>query len=391
WVYMLLILMILGSMMALEKASYPQIRFWVIITLGLTVLFFVLLEALEAIGFLGKQYIFDLNRFIPFFILAIISLLAFLCICRFLRKKEKAFATILLITICLSVVVNMFMYINLTNNDKDNVVDDPNNIPNASTLKFVKLGENLKIEDPQYRYRTYDTRLNLTGQAAGLSVFNSTVSNSSHEFNQLFEFFNINSFHQRKDIYGLPELLAGKYSIETDAKDKSIVDSYTIDDQTFYVADNPACPIGFAEDSYITKSDLLKIPIEQRAMVLMQALVVDDCDENKVSSDLPKFDKSTAYSINLQDNISRTTANKLDNFNRDTNGFTATSNFKNESYIYLTVPNDKGWTAQIDGEDAEIINSCGMMAIKIPAGKHDISFSYQTPAFALGAIVSFVC
>ncbi|MCF0232493.1 MAG: YfhO family protein [Enterococcus sp.] len=122
----------------------------------------------------------------------------------------------------------------------------------------------------------------------------------------------------------------------------------------------------------------------------MHALVVDDCDECKVSGDLPKFDTNSVSSLTLQDSIARATANKLDNFNRDTTGFTATSNFQKDSIVYLTVPNDAGWTAQIDDQETDIINSCGLMAIKVPAGTHEICFSYTTPAFELGIIVSAI-
>ena len=42
----------------------------------------------------------------------------------------------------------------------------------------------------------------------------------------------------------------------------------------------------------------------------------------------------------------------------------------------------------MDGFETKIINSGGMMALKIPAGEHQIVFTYHTPGFRVGSLVS---
>ena len=79
------------------------------------------------------------------------------------------------------------------------------------------------------------------------------------------------------------------------------------------------------------------------------------------------------------------------NFSRDSSGFFCSSDFKEDTYVFFTVPNDDGWKAYVDGGQTEIINSCGMMAIHLDAGNQDIVFSYRTPGYTAGLCISAAC
>ena len=65
--------------------------------------------------------------------------------------------------------------------------------------------------------------------------------------------------------------------------------------------------------------------------------------------------------------------------------------YDKDTYVYFSVPNDEGWTATIDGEKTEIINSGGMMLIKVPAGNHNVEFKYFTPWLKIGTIIAVLC
>ena len=55
----------------------------------------------------------------------------------------------------------------------------------------------------------------------------------------------------------------------------------------------------------------------------------------------------------------------------------------------LTIPYSSGWQAYIDGKEADVLKADTMyMAIDVPAGKHQIEFSYCTPYLKTGAILS---
>ncbi|MBQ5339439.1 MAG: YfhO family protein [Oscillospiraceae bacterium] len=59
--------------------------------------------------------------------------------------------------------------------------------------------------------------------------------------------------------------------------------------------------------------------------------------------------------------------------------------------LYLPVPYDKGWHAEIDGQSAEITEAMpGMLGLKLSAGTHTIRLYYRPQGFAAGCIISII-
>ena len=149
-----------------------------------------------------------------------------------------------------------------------------------------------------------------------------------------------------------------------------------------------ACPIGFKVNHYITEQKLKEIPAENRAIALMQASVVSDSD----TSSLIYIDeiKTIDFDISISDLVTRAQSNSVSNFMKDGNGFTCSSDFKEDSTVYFSVPYDSGWSATIDGQNSKIIESGGMMLLNIPAGSHEIEFNYTTPGYNIGLLISAI-
>lgn len=62
-----------------------------------------------------------------------------------------------------------------------------------------------------------------------------------------------------------------------------------------------------------------------------------------------------------------------------------------EKYIIFTIPFDKGWTANVDGKEAEIIQVQEMlMAVKVPEGEHEIEISFIPQGFVSGLSISLL-
>ncbi len=78
----------------------------------------------------------------------------------------------------------------------------------------------------------------------------------------------------------------------------------------------------------------------------------------------------------------------MNDFELDDNGFRASTHYKNDSFVYFSVPYDEGWKASIDGDYCNIIQSGGMMLIEVPAGNHMIEFYYSTPGYRAGVIIT---
>ena len=59
--------------------------------------------------------------------------------------------------------------------------------------------------------------------------------------------------------------------------------------------------------------------------------------------------------------------------------------------MFFSVPYDSGWSAEVNGEPAEIIKAgVGFMAVAVEAGDNTISFSYTTPGLYAGMAVTAV-
>ncbi|OQO69958.1 copper ABC transporter permease [Enterococcus villorum] len=77
-----------------------------------------------------------------------------------------------------------------------------------------------------------------------------------------------------------------------------------------------------------------------------------------------------------------------------TSGRTAsgTVNASEERMLVTTIPYDAGWTAKIDGKAVKVENfKNAFLMIKVPAGKHTVTFSYLPQGFKIGAILFILC
>ena len=68
-----------------------------------------------------------------------------------------------------------------------------------------------------------------------------------------------------------------------------------------------------------------------------------------------------------------------------------TLNAENSGYLFLSIPYEKGWTAQVDGIETEILQTdVGFVSIPVGAGEHSFTFTYQVPFMQEGAFVSIL-
>ena len=68
-----------------------------------------------------------------------------------------------------------------------------------------------------------------------------------------------------------------------------------------------------------------------------------------------------------------------------------TLNAENSGYLFLPIPYEKGWTAQVDGIETEILQTdAGFVSIPVGAGEHSFTFTYQVRYMQEGAFVSIL-
>lgn len=219
----------------------------------------------------------------------------------------------------------------------------------------------------------------------------------------------------------------------------------------YYIYENKAyIPYGFSYDYYITKAQCeAYYSDESRADVMLKAIVLSDEDalkygslmesysdysenyedpeedeffipeetpESELLPDLitsgdelgPEYTESDfietepvipdEYVLSLsmsEDELYKDALHLADSsailFEVTKKGFNAVVEREQENLVFFSVPYDKGWTATVNGEEVEIVKAnIGFMAVKVPAGVSEISFSYTTPYLYLGIFISAI-
>ena len=150
-----------------------------------------------------------------------------------------------------------------------------------------------------------------------------------------------------------------------------------------------AFPIGFAMDNYFFANELVSLPKEQRGIALMHGAVILPSSEEDVKDNMEHLDVNAIdYEGSIDELIAGADKVAVKDFSRDAHGFRCSTDYGQEKTVYFSIPNDKGWTATIDGQITKIIDSGGIMLIKVPQGKHLISFEYKTYGLKYGVILS---
>ncbi len=146
-------------------------------------------------------------------------------------------------------------------------------------------------------------------------------------------------------------------------------------------------PFGFAYDKYMPTSDFYKMRDDstKNMPLMMLAGVVMSGSEGC----LQNFDYDEP--LDLDSLVAKRREYTATDFKGNSRGFTAKIELPSTKMVFFSVPYSKGFTARIDGKEVpiHIANWC-MMALKIPAGKHSIAFSYFPPGLKTGACISLV-
>ena len=295
-----------------------------------------------------------------------------------LWKMRKPGSKWLLPLVCLYAVLStsLPLYYFKTGSDADN------------TRNMMEAGMQTETLDEQYRYAGGNNIFNMTGGAAGTGAFSSTVSAGSKQFDALFDYDVSNLSLDKQSVPGLTELLGGKYNISDSDSGNEAVRELKATGKTYYVLEREACPIGFKTEHYITREDLMRHDRSERGVLLLNAAVIEPEEEERLAGICGKVTGDEDVLTDISALVAINRENGVQNFDRDTHGFRCDVNYDSESAVYFSVPYDDGWTAAVDGREADIINSGGMMALIVPAGCHRVVFSYVTPGYRVSEAIT---
>ncbi len=378
WWFMLVLIMALASALAAENADRRALRqgaLRYLLMLGVYCAMLLFMRSYEEEGGL----VFHRVRFLAYSALAFSGPLGILLYEKLPGRRPERFRP-LLAGICICAVVStaatLYFY-------------RASDAGTETHLQRYRLGAQLELPEPQYRLRSDDNELLFTGRAIGTGAFTSTVSNSIWEFDALFDYYNNIVRLDKGSIPGLNELLGAGYRLSETTDGKAPVRTWTAGGRTWYLLEEDACPIGFAADGYLLESELISLPVEQRAIALLDSIVTDEAGAALVGACIPhSVPTEEALARPVGEYTAECRARAAADFERNGKGFSCLAETPHDTLFYFSVPWDEGWTAFVDGEETSILRSGGMMAIPVPAGEHQIRFSYTVPGYRAGLALS---
>lgn len=262
-------------------------------------------------------------------------------------------------------------------------------------------GQKLSLEgDEFYRIDSFDEMDNL-GMFWGIptiNAFHSIVPASIIEYYELIGGERGVASRPKEDLIGVRALANVKYSFVKQGKTDytpMLGFSYydTQNGYDIYQNDN-VVPMGVAFD-YRIPTETLEEAASFKDRLLLKGIYFDEEDYPdfvdvleplpKALSDYGELSSEDSYTADCGD----LAQNAVSDFSYSSGGFSANYSAEKDSFVFFSVPYDKGFSATVNGAEAQIIKANGgFMAVKVSEGENAIAFDYQTPGLALGGMLS---
>ncbi|MFX3618979.1 MAG: YfhO family protein [Sporolactobacillus sp.] len=272
--------------------------------------------------------------------------------------------------------------------------------PEATNDTVVKTGQELQRILPKsqnYRVSISDGGWNLPMVSATPTVnsFTSMVNGSIFQFYQSIGAPRAVKTVAPNSDYGLLPFLSNRFYITpTPMSGKKLYAHFFNGYNTIYVYENAnILPIGFTYKNYITEKQLARIPVADRHLLLLKAVVISGKDRAQVEKVLRPLPENQIFSINSKDynqDIAARQAETAKAFKRTNRGFSAVIHANMAKYAFFSVPYDRGWSALVNGKSVKIINADGFMIVPLSSGSNKIQFSYMTPGLIAGCTTTAV-
>ena len=257
-----------------------------------------------------------------------------------------------------------------------------------------RLVTSAEFEDPgpSYRFANHDNPETLTHGFQSTANFCSTVSGSIF---RLYE-----SLGLKRDVKsptppaGFYNLISARYTFETEEKDDAgtFLRKVEGEKKTYYLYENPDVPpIGFTYDTYMTASDFAETEPDERALIMLKTLVVPDDAEETVRGVLRPYDEETdgyADEEMLSSISSAHLKECSENVVRTTSSYASEITADQEKYAFYSIPFDSGWKAYVNGNEEDILDINGFMAVRIGGGTNRIEFRYTVPGLRAGILLT---
>lgn len=404
WFYMPILMFSLMTAVMCEDAD-ANMRYGISWTAGITIAFSVVIglfpqekDGKIILGLFTKpEDITYIARFAASCAIALISIIALLFLLR-LRKKnlKRFFNTAIVCALIISVAyANVFVATGRSHSYeiKDVMID------------HLIEGEVDLPDTGDFRIDVYDGVDN-TAMYLGypsINAFHSVVPSSIMDFYEFIDIERTVGSRPGTDYPELRSLLSVKYLLSDQTLEKFTDENgetkmpgygYVKTDGGYHVFENRNfIGYGFSYDNYMTYDYCENYSGRIRSKLMLKAMLLTDEQVKKYGYLMTDIDMTgvTPYDSDFEEDAAKLAGTSADSFYTDNYGFSATVTRERANLVFFSVPYDKGWSATVNGEPAEIEKvNVGFMAVKVPAGRSVIRFNYRTPGLDTGIYVSLV-
>ena len=378
WFYMFILLMSLATIKVLEhREQYGKKKIW-FGYIAFLLLFVAVVEIRQGRG--GEAVIYRPVLFLIFAAAAlagtvICAVLYFMV--KNIKKYERYFLCAVSLCAVASTAGTLYLYKDVENNSSEDYYQ-----------RYEAL-EQVKDYGDMYRFRTSDNTITMLHNISGTGSFSSTVSGSIFTFYERLGLYR--SVNCPEGPEGTEELLSGRYIILTEpmeAEDVVLVQEIQQENYHYYIYEKTdVLPIGFTYDQYMTVGEFVQLDPSVRAAAMLKVLVIPDEYEDRVSDILDDYQEAEDGIITTEaiDDYLKERGNEcIDEAAYGSNSYEASITTSRETYGFFSIPNDSGWKAYVNGQETEIIDINGFMAVKLEAGHNDVKFEYHTPMIKAG-------
>lgn len=380
WYYMLILILALCSAKALEE-RYPIKKSFILMSAASFLI-------IPVIVFFPRKDGGGLNINTSFFYTIVgICVLCYLCVyvLFYKFKNHKNFQNILMYTLVAVIVISNGLFLK----ESIHISEGQSYFDN-----FIYTRDKISLPDDKF-YRTESPTWNtsLLNGTNDIIFWNSTVSSSIFEFYKGAYIGRWVDSSPPAELYGLRPLLSVKYILGEKREFPNNV-PYGMQNNIQVYENTDFIPMGFTFDYYMTEEEYMALPMENRHLALLKALVIKDKDipfYSDIIEHIPA-DKLNDLSVEAyKRDISKRNQYVCSSFTKKQNAFDAEIKLTEDKLVFFSIPYEDGWSATVNGKPVKIINADkGLMAIKCNVGQNSIAFSYVPSGFKTGLALSLL-
>lgn len=413
WYYILTLMMALATVMALENERVDWRRsilwtFVITVSIGAVVGFMPVKETVDE----EEVWTFGLEeyptRFWTYVAIALICIALMVYLLQFCRSSRRAFKRAAMGSLSAVVVLYSIFFIAVGKTQADYTWDHI--IPYE-----LNGGANIPLSDLQTcRSDFYESMDNaaMFWQIPSIQAFHSVVPGSVMEFYDSIGVQRDVGSRPKVSHYPIRSLLSVHWLFDDDHDTDYFAgedlgepsmpgwayygnaNGYDIWENQCYI------PMGFTYDYYQTRAQYEErsqgsdTAAGTRELSMLRAVVVEDEDLAAVQELMEPLDsenQSFTEETYFTDCAARA-EHCCSQFSYSTTGFSAQISVPGNRLVFFSVPWEPGWSAKVNGQDAEIIRAnVGFMAVTVPKGEDvQIEFVYRTPGLGPGILITIL-